>query len=51
MKRIWIYVLGLLPLAFFYEPLKKAAANGWIFLVFAVVYLLFVRLVAEKLGR
>lgn len=50
MKKIWIYMLGLLPLALFYEQLK-ALASGPVFLISAVVYLLLVRLVAERLGR
>ena len=50
MKKIWVYMLGLLPLALFYEQLK-AMGNGPVFLVSVVVYLLLVRLVAEKLGR
>lgn len=50
MKKIWIYMLGLLPLALFYEQLK-ALTSGPVFLISAVVYLLLVRLVAERLGR
>lgn len=50
MKKIWIYMLGLMPLAFFYEQLK-ALTNGPVFLVSVAVYLLLVRIVAEKLGR
>ena len=50
MKKIWIYMLGLLPFALFYEQLK-ASVSGPVFLVAAVVYLLLVRLVAEKFGR
>lgn len=50
MKRVWIYTLGLLPLAYFYEQLK-ALVTGPVFLVSAIVYLLLVRLVAEWLGR
>ncbi len=50
MKKIWIYMLGVLPLALFYEQLK-GLGNGPIFLISAVVYLMFVRFVAEKFGR
>jgi hypothetical protein len=50
LKKIWIYMLGLLPLALFYEQLK-GLASGPVFLVSAVVYLLLIRFVAEKLGR
>lgn len=50
MKKIWIYMLGLLPLALFYEQIKSFA-SGPIFLVAAVGYLLLIRFVAEKLGR
>lgn len=49
-KKIWIYMLGLLPLALFYAQLK-GLASGPVFLVSAVVYLLLIRFIAEKLGR
>jgi hypothetical protein len=39
-----------LPLALFYEQLK-GLASGPVFLASAVVYLLLIRFVAEKLGR
>lgn len=48
-KKIWIYMLGMAPLAFFYEPVKRATGES-VFLL-AVVYLIVVRLQAEKLGR
>lgn len=50
MKKIWIYVLGMLPFALFYEQLRALTA-GPVFLASSVVYLLLVRLVAEKIGR
>lgn len=43
-------MLGLLPLALFYGKLK-GLADGIVFLVSAVVYLVLIRFVAEKLGR
>lgn len=49
-KKIWIYMLGLLPLALFHAQLK-GLASGPVFLVSAVVYLLLIRFIAEKLGR
>ena len=50
MKKIWIYMAGVVPFAFFYGPLKELA-SGPVFLIFAVVYLLILRLLAEKFGK
>lgn len=50
MKKIWIYMAGVVPLAFFYEPLKTLV-SGPVFLICAVVYLLLLRLLAEKFGK
>ena len=53
MKKIWLYIAGVAPFApfaFFYEPLKELA-SGPVFLISAVVYLLILRLLAEKFGK
>jgi hypothetical protein len=50
MPKLGIYILGLIPLAYFYEPLK-GAVNGPVFLLIAIMYLVAIRLVAEKYGR
>lgn len=50
MKKVWIYVAGVAPLAFFYEGLKAVVSEP-VFLGGAIVYLLLVRAVAEKFGK
>ncbi len=50
MKRIYVYTLGLFPMAVFHDQLE-IWTTGPVFMVFAVVYLVLVRLVAEKFGR
>ncbi|MGO4307918.1 hypothetical protein [Cupriavidus sp. RAF12] len=50
MKKIWIYMAGIAPFAFFYEALK-ALTSGPIFLGLAIIYLLIVRWLAEKFGK
>lgn len=50
MKKIWIYMAGVAPFAFFYEWLK-GLMPGPVFLVGAIVYLLILRLLAEKYGK
>ncbi len=50
MKKIWIYMAGVAPFAFFYEQLK-ALTSGPLFLVAAIAYLLLLRVIAEKFGK
>ena len=50
MKRIWIYLLGLIPLAFVYDDLK-AALNSWAFLGAVLAYVVALRLVSGKYGK
>lgn len=50
MKKIWIYMAGVLPFAFFYEQLK-ALASGPVLLGGALVYLLLLRALADKFGK
>jgi hypothetical protein len=50
MKKIWIYMVGVAPLAFFYEPLKTFV-SGPVFLICAIAYLLILRWFAEKFGK
>jgi hypothetical protein len=47
--KLLIYILGLVPLAYFYERLK-AELNGLTFVLVAVAYLVVVRVLAEKYG-
>lgn len=50
MKKIWVYIAGVVPFAFFYEPLK-ALVSGPLFLAGAITYLLLLRMLAEKVGK
>lgn len=46
-----IYVLGLIPLGLFYEPIKEALGGRWLFLAFGVAYLVGLRLIGSLVAR
>jgi hypothetical protein len=50
MKKIWIYMIGVIPLALTTERLQSVI-GGPALLIGAVSYLLVVRLVAERYGK
>ncbi len=50
MPKLFIYIIGLIPLAITYEWLK-GSLDGLGFLAVVIVYLLALRMVAEAMGR
>ena len=49
-KKFWVYMTGVTPLALFHESLQSLT-NGPVFLVGAIIYLLLIRVLAEKFGK
>jgi hypothetical protein len=50
MKKIYIYLIGIVPLGFFYYELKNMLGQA-MFLLCGIVYLILLRLFAEKIGK
>lgn len=50
MKKFWIYTIGVALLGLFYFQFK-AAFGGPVFLAGSILYLLVVRMLAERLGK
>jgi hypothetical protein len=50
MRKLWVYILGLIPLVYFYDALK-ARVSGILLVIIALVYLVFVRILSEKYGK
>jgi hypothetical protein len=51
MKKIYIYLIGAIPLGLNYNSLKSMFSNPLYFFILVILYLCLVRLVAEKIGR
>ncbi len=51
MRKIYIYIAGVTLLGLLHAPLKEAASNTAIFVGIAVIYLIILRLIAEKFGK
>ena len=51
MRRIYIYAFGVFLLALFKDVLKDAVPHWSTVLLIVVVYLLVIRLIAEKFGK
>ncbi|WP_445230580.1 hypothetical protein [Duganella rhizosphaerae] len=51
MRKIYIYAFGIFLLGLFKDVLKDAAPHWTIVLLIVVVYLLVIRLIAEKFGK
>jgi Kef-type K+ transport system membrane component KefB len=50
MRKYWIYFIGIVLFGFLYENLK-AHTSEHIFLLGAILYVLALRLLAERLGK
>jgi hypothetical protein len=50
MKKLYIYLIGIVPLGFFYYDLRNTISQP-VFLLCVLVYLVLLRLLAEKFGR
>ena len=50
-RPIWIYILGIAPLAFFYDRLKELIESKLMFVILVICYLLLVRFFAEMFGE
>jgi hypothetical protein len=50
-KKQWIYLIVLVPLAFFYEPIKNAISNNVLFFALALCVIVMARLIANKFGE
>lgn len=48
-RPVYIYILGIVPLAFFYDYLKGLVESEFVFVLLVIVYLLVVRFVAQRL--
>ena len=51
MRKIHIYTIGVMLFGLVYYPLKDALSSGPLLLLFAVIYAVLVRLIAERLGK
>lgn len=51
MKKSTIYMIGVILLGISYSPLRKALSNDAIFAGLALVYLLILRLLAQRFGK
>jgi hypothetical protein len=51
MRKIHIYLIGVALLGLLHAPLKSAAPHGSVFLLIVIVYLVALRLIAEKFGK
>lgn len=49
--RNWLYIFFFIPLAFFYEPVKKYLGGGVLFFACAVIYLCVCSALAIFLGK
>jgi hypothetical protein len=51
MRKTHIYIIGIVLLGFTYEYVKRAMPHGALFLLACVVYLVLLRLLAERFGK
>jgi hypothetical protein len=51
MRKIHIYIVGVALLGLLQAPLKSALPHGAVFLLIVIVYLVVLRLIAEKFGK
>jgi len=51
MRKVHIYLLGVASLGLAYELLKAAIPSKPLFFAIAVIYLIVLRLIAERFGR
>jgi fructose-specific phosphotransferase system IIC component len=51
MRKIYIYLIGITLFGLLHAPVRSAVPHGAIFLLIAIVYLVALRLVAEKFGK
>lgn len=51
MKKIYIYLVGVILLGLMYAHLKSALGGGWRFFCIALIYLLVIRFIAERFGK
>ena len=49
--RYLVYVIGILLLGFFYYPIKVLINNDIVFVVVAVIYLVFLRILGSYIAR
>jgi len=51
MRKLHIYLIGIVVLGFASEYLKRTMMNGALFFGLCVVYLILLRLLAERFGK
>jgi hypothetical protein len=51
MKKLHIYLIGVVLFGLVYEPAKAALRSGLWFFCVAVIYLLVLRFIAERFGK
>jgi len=51
MRKAHIYLIGVVLLGFAHEPVKQAMPHGALFLLAGIVYLVLLRLLAERFGK
>lgn len=50
MRRYWIYLIGIAPFGYFYDTVRAHTSEP-VFFVSAILYLVALRLLAERLGK
>lgn len=51
MRKIYIYIIGIVLLGVSQEYVKQSVPHGAVFLLACVVYLVLLRLLAERFGK
>jgi hypothetical protein len=51
MRKIYVYIIGVMFLGAAHDWLKAALPNGWIFLLVGTTYLFLARWAAERFGK